>query len=256
MEMSGGSASVGGLVLQEGHESADVPCVVAIPTDARTAPSARPGSRLRRSSMLGVLPSAKTRSISRTVSPRAVSLAPGLQKQPVRTEMRRSAADASTFQKSTMPPAGSSRLKATVPPRSTVVGRTVQPNQRCPVGMTQHRHALQEQASHRLDMPVDRRHAHRREMTEPDLDGGKPEIVDRAVLETDLVVGERVTLHDDRRHRDGPAREPRPSQAGERLAAHDERSDPRRVPEQLVPGDGDEIRVPSRQVEAVRRRER
>ena len=50
--------------------------------------------------------------------PRAVSLAPGLQKQPDRSETRRDAAKASTTGKSTIDPSGSSRLNGTVPPRS------------------------------------------------------------------------------------------------------------------------------------------
>ena len=42
---------------------------------------------------------------------------------------------------------------------------------------------------------------------------------------------------------------------GERLATHDQRADARRVAEDLVPGDGDEVRVPAGQVERVRRQE-
>ena len=106
-----------------------------------------------------------------------------------------------------------------------------------------------------LDMPVDRRHADRREMTQPDLDGGKPEVVDRAVLETDLVVGRACDA--------GTTTEAMPmvppANHGRRRRASASRrttSDPIPVgyPNSLYQEIGDEIRVPSRQVEAVRRR--
>ena len=147
--------------------------------------------------------------------PRAVSLAPGLQKQPVRTEMRRSAAAASTFQKSTTPPARIEHVERDGAAAVDVVGRTVEPDQRRPVGMAQRRQAVQQPARENLHAPVDRRHADRRHVAQPDLDGGQPEVVDRAVLEADLAVAERVTRHHDRGDADGPAGEPRASQAGQ-----------------------------------------
>ena len=70
--------------------------------------------------MPGGWPSAKTRAMSSAVMPRAASLAPGLQKQPVRTEIRRAAAAASTSLKSTTAPSRSSTLNGIVTPRSSV----------------------------------------------------------------------------------------------------------------------------------------
>ena len=92
-----------------------------MPTEMRTAPSARSGQSWRRSSSVTRSPRRKTGARSFAVSPRAASLAPGLQKQPVRSEMRRALARASTARKSTIPPSGSSRLKAIVPPRRSVI---------------------------------------------------------------------------------------------------------------------------------------
>lgn len=57
------------------------------------------------------------RSIANAASP-----VPGLQKQPVRSEIRRAALSRATIRSSTTVPAGSSRLSATVPPRSSVSG--------------------------------------------------------------------------------------------------------------------------------------
>ena len=81
--------------------------------------------------------------------PRAVSLAPGLQKHPVRIEMRRSAALDSTVQKSTTAPVGSRRLNGMVPPRSEVVGRAVEAHDRRPVGVSEGGEALEQPVGHR-----------------------------------------------------------------------------------------------------------
>ena len=122
--------------------------------------------------------------------------------------------------------------------------------------MAQRRQPLQQSPCEVADAPVDRRHPDRSYMPQADLDRGQPEIVDRPVLEATFAIDERVALHCHRGQADRSAGEPGSSQSGQRLAAHDQRADPGRVAEDLVPGDRDKVRVPAGQVELSRRHER
>ena len=72
------------------------PGVVAMPTETRTAPIARPGHRSCRRSSVSRRPPRKSGPSSAADQPSAASRAPGLQKQPVRSEIRRALAAAST----------------------------------------------------------------------------------------------------------------------------------------------------------------
>ena len=62
-----------------------------------------------------------------------------------------------------------------------------------------------------------------------------------------------VALH--RGQRDGAAGEPRPAQPGQRLPAGDQAAAPRRVAEELVEGDRDEVGADRRGVQGIGRRE-
>ena len=97
------------------------------------------GSRARRSSKSGCRPRANTPSISGAVRPRAVSLAPGLQKQPVRTEIRRSAAARFDLPEVDDGAGGVEHVEGDRRPAIEIVGRSVEPNQRRPVRMAQRR---------------------------------------------------------------------------------------------------------------------
>ena len=106
-----------------------------------------------------------------------------------------------------------------------------------------------------LDATVDRVHADRLEMSQTRLDRRQREEVDRAVLEAGRARREHVARLRDPGHADRSACEPRPPEPGQRVVANDQRSHAGRVADRLVPGHRDEVRVPARQVEPVRRHE-
>jgi len=90
------------------------------------------------------------------------------------------------------------------------------------------------------------------EEAQSDLDRGEVEVVDRAVFEVrgagrGLVV---LALHE--RGDDRPAREPRPLEPGERVAAGEQAADAGGPAEHLVERDRDEVRMPRAQVKRVR----
>ena len=115
---------------------------------------------------------------------------------------------------------------------------------------------LEQPAAEARDPLRDRVDADLLEVAQADLHRRDPEVVHGAVLEAGVagVRHDHVALHV--RGDDGAAAEPRPLQALERPAPDDQRAQARRVAEHLVEGDRDEVRLPHRQVEPARRRER
>ena len=146
--------------------------------------------------------------ISSAPRPWAISPAPGLQKQPVRSEMPARLASSSTRRSSIGRPSRSCSRNVMVPPRAAVsVGpRTWTTAGRCGGGGRSARRAASGEAATRrwiASRPT------RSRWSRPVVDGGQVEVVDGAVLEGGLVVVEEVAVALHRGDRDGAAGEPR-----------------------------------------------
>ncbi len=103
---------------------------------------------------------------------------------------------------------------------------------------------------------LERRDADTLEMTQTRSDGRDSQIVERPVFEAGFLLRENVRPALHRCEVDRAARKPRSCQFPQDRVAHDETADAGRIPEHLVEGDADEIRVNCRQIEAIGRNER
>ena len=121
--------------------------------------------------------------------------------------------------------------------------------------MPQRREVVQQPRCQAADASVDRVDADAVEVVQALLDGRQREVVHRPVLERGFALGRRVpvTLH--AHSRDRATREPGPAQSSQGIVADEQAPDARRIPEQLVQRDRDEVRLNLTQVEPVRRHE-
>ena len=163
-------------------------------------------------------PNSPPTSVSREIV-NATSPAPGLQKQPVRSEIECRVATRSTKRSSTMRPSGWRKLNATVAPRRSASRGPYTVAAGAPFAVPQPAEHLEQGGAERLDVRVDRVDPDPLEVAQADLDRRQGEEVHRPVLEVRRARGRLVPLALHERGHDRAAREPGPLEHGERLAA-------------------------------------
>ena len=172
----------------------------------------------------------------------AISPAPGLQKQPVRSETlcrRGDAVDVALIDDAAvgMQEVERDRGASLLPGPRPVDGR-----RRRAVGVPQGAEGVEQPGTERGDARVDRLEADAVEQVEADLDGGQVQVVDRAVLEVRGAGCGLVVLALDERGDDRAAGEPWALELGERVAAGEQTADAGRPAEHLVERERHEVR--------------
>ncbi len=118
--------------------------------------------------------------------------------------------------------------------------------------MTERRQGLYDPGREGAHPDVDGLHSHGVEKVQPDLHGREARVVEGSVLETLGAGRESVALREHRSPGDGSPGEPRAVQLLQGRAACQECPHARWVSEHLVEREGDVVRVPPPQVEAIR----
>ncbi len=202
--------------------------------------------------------------------PWATSPSPGLQKQPVVGDLAVPGVAEAAGPQGDSRPARQGLERAHVvgpavrgdqvegdgPAAARQVGRPEHPGERRPVRVGERRELRHQPAGQRHHPLVNHVDADRGQVLKADRHGRQAEIVDGPVLEPGVAGREMVpplALH--RGDRDGPAGKPGPSQDVQGLVPEHQRPHAGRVAEHLVEGQGDEVRVDHREIEAVARRE-
>ncbi len=183
----------------------------------------------------------------------AASLAPGLQKHPVRIEIPAAAVVPRDGALVDDAAAGIEQVEGDGAAAVAGAGGPVDPRHRLAVAVAQRSEPVEEPAGQAHHPLVDQVDPDAVDPGQPGLQIGYLQEAERAVLEPGLARGQRVpvALHAGQVHR--PAGEPGTPQPPQRLPPRDQAADAGRVAEHLVPADRHEIGLDHGQVQPVRR---
>ena len=159
------------------------------PSDTRTAPVLLPSMHSRKSSTVRCVSCSGCRKhddSSVPVRPSAISPPPGLQKQPVRSEMF--AAFARSLDDAVIDGAAVRAVEVERHDAAAAIGRrrAVEPDERRAVGLPERQEVLEQPAGQAADALVNRVDADRLDVLQADLDGRQRQVVERAVLEAPI----------------------------------------------------------------------